>query len=249
MREEEDIVAGKHAVVEALRSGRTINKLWIAESAQKHVITPIIQEAKKAGVPVQHVDKRKLDQIAAGINHQGVVAQTAPYDYVDVGDILTSATEKGESPFLLLLDEIEDPHNLGSILRTAECTGVHGVIIPKRRSVGVTATVTKTSAGAAEHVPVARVTNMAQTIDALKGKGLWIAGADAGANQFIYETDLSIPLAVVIGSEGKGIGRLIKEKCDFLVKLPMFGHINSLNASVAAAVFMYEVVRQRRFDS
>jgi 23S rRNA (guanosine2251-2'-O)-methyltransferase len=243
---EEEIVAGKHAVIEALRSGRTLNKVWIAESAQKHVITPVISEAKKIGVIIQYVDKRKLDQLAAGINHQGVVAQVAPYDYVEVDDLLAAAKAKDETPFLLLLDEIEDPHNLGSILRTAECTGVHGVIIPKRRSVGVTATVSKTSAGAAAYVPVARVTNMAQTIEALKEEGIWVAGADASADQFAYESDLKMPLAIVIGNEGKGIGRLVKEKCDFLVKLPMYGQLNSLNASVAAAVIMYETVRQRR---
>jgi 23S rRNA (guanosine2251-2'-O)-methyltransferase len=243
---EEEIVAGKHAVMEALRSGRTLNKLWISETAQKHMVAPIISEAKKVGVIIQYVDNRKLDQSAAGINHQGVVAQVAPYTYAELDDLLEKAKAKDETPFLLLLDEIEDPHNLGSIIRTAECTGVHGVVIPKRRSAGVTATVSKISAGAAEHVPVARVTNMAQTIEALKAKGIWVAGADAAAHQFAYESDLKMPLAIVIGSEGKGIGRLVKEKCDFLIKLPMYGQLNSLNASVAAAVIMYEAVRQRR---
>ncbi len=245
---EEEIVAGKHAVMEAMRSGRAMNKLWISESAQKHIIAPILTEAKKLSIVTQYVDKRKLDQMASGINHQGVVAQVAPFDYVDVDDIIAAAHAKNETPFIIILDEIEDPHNLGSILRTAECTGVHGVIIPKRRAVGVTATVSKISAGAAAHVPVARVTNIAQTIEALKAQGIWVAGADAAANQFVYEADLKMPIAVVIGSEGKGIGRLVKEKCDFLIKLPMYGQINSLNASVAAAVLMYDAVRQRHIQ-
>jgi 23S rRNA (guanosine2251-2'-O)-methyltransferase len=243
--EEQEVIAGKHSVLEALRSGRTINKIWVAEQAQKQLTQPIIAEAKQNGVIVQFVDKRKLDQMAGGVQHQGVVAQVAPHAYVEVDDILARAAERGEEPFILILDEIEDPHNLGSILRTADCTGVHGVIIPKRRSVGLTATVSKTSAGAVEYVPVARVTNISQTIEELKEKGVWIAGADVGATQPIYQTNLNLPLAIVIGNEAKGIGRLIKENCDFLLKLPMFGKINSLNASVAASVFMYEVVRQR----
>jgi 23S rRNA (guanosine2251-2'-O)-methyltransferase len=241
----EDLIGGKHSVLEALRSGRTVNKIWIAEQAQKQLTQPIIAEAKQNGVIVQFVDKRKLDQMAEGLQHQGVVAQVAPYEYVEVDDLLARAAERNEEPFLLILDEIEDPHNLGSILRTADCTGVHGVIIPKRRSAAVTATVSKTSAGAVEYVPVARVTNLAQTIEQLKERGVWIAGADVGAKAPIYQTNLNLPLAIVIGNEGKGIGRLIREKCDFLLQLPMFGRINSLNASVAASVFMYEVVRQR----
>lgn len=243
--DEQEVLAGKHSVLEALRSGRSINKIWIAEQAQKQLTQPIIAEAKQNGVIVQFADKRKLDQMAAGVQHQGVVAQVAPQAYVEVDDILARAAERGEEPFILILDEIEDPHNLGSILRSADCTGVHGVIIPKRRSVGLTATVSKTSAGAVEYVPVARVTNISQTIEELKEKGVWVAGADVGATQPIYETNLNLPLAIVIGNEAKGMGRLIKERCDFLLKLPMFGKINSLNASVAASVFMYEVVRQR----
>lgn len=242
---EEEMIAGKHSVLEALRSGRTINKIWIADNAQKHLTLPILAEAKAAGVIVQTADKRKLDQMAEGVQHQGVVAQVAAYAYAEVDDLIARAKEKGEQPFLLLLDEIEDPHNLGSILRTAECTGVHGIIIPKRRAVGLTATVSKTSAGAVEYVPVARVTNLAQTIEDLKERGVWIAGADVDAKQELYRNDFTIPIAIVIGNEGRGIGRLIKQKCDFLVKLPMFGQLNSLNASVAASVFMYEVVRQR----
>jgi len=241
----EEFIGGKHSVLEALRSGRTINKIWIAEQAQKQLTQPIIAEAKQNGVIVQFADKRKLDQMAAGVQHQGVVAQVAAYEYVEVEDLLAKAAEKGEQPFLLILDEIEDPHNLGSILRSADCTGVHGVIIPKRRSVGLTAAVSKTSAGAVEYVPVARVTNLAQTIEQLKERGLWIAGTDVDAKQHVYATNLNLPIAIVIGNESKGVGRLIKEKCDFLLKLPMFGQINSLNASVAASVLMYEVVRQR----
>lgn len=241
----EDMIAGRHSVLEALKSGRSINKIWIAENAQKHQIQPIVAEAKNIGIVVQFVDKRKLDQMVENVPHQGIVAQVAAYDYVEVDDILERARAKGQAPFILLLDEIEDPHNLGSILRTADCAGVHGVIIPKRRSVGLTATVSKTSAGAVEYVPVAKVTNLAQTIEELKEKGVWIAGADVQAAGSLYQTDFTLPIAIVIGNEGKGIGRLIKEKCDFRVQLPMYGQINSLNASVAASLFMYEVVRQR----
>ncbi|MGZ9587210.1 23S rRNA (guanosine(2251)-2'-O)-methyltransferase RlmB [Paenibacillus marinisediminis] len=243
----EEIIAGKHSVMEALRSGRTINKIWIAEQAQKHLTQPIIAEAKKAGIIVQAADKRKLDQMAEGVQHQGVVAQVSAYDYVEVDDILARAEARGEKPFLLLLDEIEDPHNLGSILRTADCTGVHGIVIPKRRSVGLTATVSKISAGAVEYVPVARVTNLAQTIEELKERGIWIVGTDVSASEDIYDTNVfDAPVALVIGNEGKGMGRLIRESCDVLLKLPMAGQINSLNASVAAGIFMYEVVRRRR---
>lgn len=245
---QDELIAGKHPVLEALRSGREINKIWIAEGSQKSVSQSITAEAKKQGIVVQFVDKRKLDSMAQGVAHQGVIAQAAAFAYVEVEELLEIAKSKNETPFLLLLDEIEDPHNLGSILRTAECTGVHGVIIPKRRAAGLTATVLKTSAGAAEHVPVARVTNLAQTIDKLKEAGVWVAGTDLSAKQDVYKTKFDMPLAIVIGNESKGMGRLIKEKCDFLVKLPMLGQLNSLNASVAAGVLMYEVVRQRRSE-
>ncbi|MFF2890675.1 23S rRNA (guanosine(2251)-2'-O)-methyltransferase RlmB [Paenibacillus sp. NPDC057967] len=245
---QDELIAGKHPVLEALRSGREINKIWIAEGSQKSVTQSITAEAKKQGIVVQFVDKRKLDSMAQGVAHQGVIAQAAAFAYVEVEELLEIAKSKDETPFLLLLDEIEDPHNLGSILRTAECTGVHGVIIPKRRAAGLTATVLKTSAGAAEHVPVARVTNLAQTIEKLKEAGVWIAGTDVSAKQDVYKTKFDMPLAIVIGNESKGMGRLIKEKCDFLVKLPMLGQLNSLNASVAAGVLMYEVVRQRRSE-
>lgn len=244
--ESQEWIAGKHPVMEALRSGREINKIWVAEQAQKNA-QPIILEAKKAGLIVQIVDKRKLDQMVEGMAHQGVVAQAAAHRYFEVDELLERAKDSGAMPFFLLLDEIEDPHNLGSILRTAECTGVHGVIIPKRRSASLTATVTKTSAGAVEYVPVARITNMAQTIDKLKEAGVWVAGADVGAERDVFASGMKfdMPLAIVIGNEAKGIGRLIREKCDFLIKLPMHGQLNSLNASVAAGVLMYEVLRQR----
>lgn len=243
---EEEWIAGKHSVIEALKSGRTINKIWLAEQAQKHLVQPIIAEAKKAGVIVQQADKRKLDQMVPGIQHQGVVAQAAPYAYAEVEDLLASAAAKGQAPFLILLDEIEDPHNLGSILRTADCTGAHGVIVPKRRSASITATVSKTSAGAVEYVPVARVSNLGQTIDRLKEAGIWVVGTDVEAKEPVFGNNVFTgPVAVVIGNENKGMGRLIREKCDVLVKLPMEGRINSLNASVAAGVVMYEVLRGR----
>lgn len=242
----EEWIAGKHALMEALRAGRTINKIWIAENAQKQAVQPVVAEAKRAGITVQFVDKRKLDQLVPGVPHQGVIGQAAPFAYAEVEDMLAAAEAKGEAPLLLLLDEVEDPHNLGSMLRTAECAGVHGVILPKRRSASVTAAVSKTSAGAAEYVPVARVTNLARTVDDLKRRGLWIAGAAGESGQDVYRCDLSVPLALVIGNEHKGIGRLVREKCDFLVRLPMRGRIQSLNASVAAGILMYEALRQRR---
>lgn len=240
-------IAGKHSVIEALQSGRTINKIWISSQTQKHLIASIITEAKKVGTVVQTVDKRKLDQMVGEVKHQGVVAQVAAHKYVNLEDILAHAEHKGEAPFLLLLDEIEDPHNLGAILRTADCTGVHGVVIPKRRSVGLTATVAKTSAGAIEYVPVAQVTNLVQTMQQLKERNIWIIGTDTSATQDIYEAELfSLPIALVIGNENEGMGRLVREHCDLLYKLPMVGRISSLNASVAAGIFMYEVARRRR---
>lgn len=250
MMEEEEWIGGKHSLLEAMRAGRTINKIWVAEGAQKHLTLPIIAEAKKHGIVIQHVDKRKLDQMVPDLEHQGVVAQAAPYAYVEVEDILAKAEAKGEVPFLLLLDEIEDPHNLGSILRTAECTGVHGVVIPKRRSAAVTSTVSKTSAGAVEYIPVARVTNLVQTINQLKEAGVWVVGTDVAASEEIYNSGnvLNGPVAIVIGNENKGMGRLVRENCDVLIKLPMAGKLNSLNASVAAGVVMYEVLRRRQSD-
>lgn len=248
--EDQEWIAGKHSLLEALRAGRTINKIWVAEGAQKHLTQPIMAEAKNRGIVVQFVDKRKLDQMVPDMQHQGVVAQAAPYAYVDVEDLLGKAAEKDEPPFLLVLDEIEDPHNLGSILRTAECTGVHGVIIPKRRSAAVTATVSKTSAGAVEYVPVARVTNLVQTIEQLKQSGVWVVGTDVQAKEEMYQggSIFTGPVAIVIGNENKGMGRLVRETCDVLLKLPMNGQLNSLNASVAAGVVMYEVLRRRRTE-
>lgn len=241
---DEEVIAGRHPVLEAIRSGRAIHKLMVSSTA--HGLEQVLSEAKRSRIVVQKVDKRKLDQVASGVRHQGVVALAAEREYADLDDLFAVAERSGEPPLFLLLDEIEDPHNLGSILRTVDGAGAHGVIIPKRRSAGLTAAVAKASAGAVEHVPVARVANLAQTIDVLKERGVWVAGADASAERDVYATDLKLPLAIVIGNEGKGLGRLVRERCDFLLKLPMFGTINSLNASVAAALLLYETVRQRR---
>lgn len=243
--EGEQYLAGKHPVLEALKAGRALNKIWLSNQAQKNLVQPILEEAKGRGVVVQYADKRKLDSLAPGIQHQGVVAQAAAVSYAEPEELLARAAERGEAPLIVLLDEVEDPHNLGSILRSVDCTGAHGVIVPKRRSASLTAVVAKTSAGAVEYVPVARVSNLAQTIDRLKEAGVWIAGAAGEAKADVYATDLTGPIAIVIGSEGKGLSRLIREKCDFLISLPMFGKLNSLNASVAAGIILYEAVRQR----
>lgn len=240
---DDQYVAGRNAVLETIKSGREINKLWISEGAQKGSIQKIIQAAKERQIVIQYVPRKKLDEMAK--NHQGVIAQIAPYRYYDVDDLFKKAEQNKEAPFFLILDEIEDPHNFGSLMRTADAAGVHGIIIPKRRSVGLTTTVAKASTGAIEYVPVARVTNLARSIDELKERGVWICGTDAGADTDYRELDGTLPIAIVIGSEGKGISRLIKEKCDFLVKLPMKGHVTSLNASVAGALLMYEVYRKR----
>lgn len=247
--EEIEYLAGKHPVMEAMRAGRAMNKIFLSNQAQRHLVQAIMEEAKARGIVVQQVDKRKLDQLAPDTQHQGVVAQVAAAAYADVDDLLERARTRGEDALIVLLDELEDPHNLGSVLRTADCTGVHGVIVPKRRSAGLTAVVAKTSAGAVEHVPVARVSNLVQTMEKLKEAGLWIAGADAGAPDSFYRTKLTGPLAIVIGNEGKGLSRLVREKCDFILSLPMVGQINSLNASVAAGVILYEVLRQRHAPS
>lgn len=240
----EDYIIGRNPVIEVLKSSRDINKIWVAENSLKGQAGQITKLAKERGITINFVPKKKIDQMVEG-NHQGVVAQVAAYEYVHIDDILKVAEERNESPFLLLLDEIEDPHNLGSIMRTADAAGAHGIVIPKRRAVGLTATVAKSSTGAIEHIPVARVTNMARTIDELKDKGVWIVGTDAKGADDYRNLDGKMPLALIIGSEGKGIGRLIKEKCDFLVKMPMVGHVTSLNASVAASLLMYEVYRKR----
>lgn len=246
LKGEEEYLAGKHPILEALKAGRAINKIFMSNQAQRHLVQPIMEEAKARGIVVQQVDKSKLDRLVPDMQHQGVVAQAAAVAYAEVDELLARAAQRGEAPLIVLLDEVEDPHNLGSVLRTADCTGVHGVIVPKRRSAGLTAVVAKTSAGAVEYVPVARVSNLVQTMEKLKEAGLWIAGADAGAKEGFYETNLTGPLAIVIGNEGQGLSRLVRERCDFILSLPMFGQINSLNASVAAGVILYEVVRQRQ---
>ncbi|WP_405054350.1 23S rRNA (guanosine(2251)-2'-O)-methyltransferase RlmB [Tepidibacillus marianensis] len=240
-------IMGKNSVFEALQSERSINKIYIAEGIQKSSLHKLLTLAKMKNIITQYSPKKRLDQMTQNGNHQGIVASVAAYDYVELNEIVTNAKSKEKQPFLVLLDEIEDPHNLGSILRSCDVVGVDGVIIPKRRSVGLTTTVSKTSAGAIEHVPVSRVTNMVQTIDWLKDEGFWIVGTDASAEQMYHEIDYKLPIVIVIGSEGKGISRLLKEKCDFMVKLPMMGHVNSLNASVAAGIMLYEVYRNRGF--
>jgi 23S rRNA (guanosine2251-2'-O)-methyltransferase len=244
MNENKDYIIGKNPVMEALRSERDINKILIAESSQRGQMQQLIQLAKEANVIVQFVPKKKIDQISDE-NHQGVLAYVAAYQYAEMDDLFAAAEKKNEPPFFLLLDEIEDPHNLGSIMRTADAVGAHGIIIPKRRAVGLTATVAKASTGAIEHIPVVRVTNMARTIDELKERGIWIAGTDASGKQDYRQFDGNLPLGLVIGSEGKGMGRLVRDKCDFLINLPMAGKVTSLNASVAAALLMYEVYRRR----
>lgn len=241
----EELILGKNPVIEALRSGRTINKILMAEGVNKNQMGAIFSLAKEQGIVISNANRKKLDQLVGSTNHQGVIASVAAYDYVEVEDILVRAKEKNEPAFVLILDELEDPHNLGSILRTADATGAHGVIIPKRRSVSLTATVAKASAGAIEYVPVARVTNIVRTMEELKEQGVWIAGTDAAGTQDFREGDYSMPLALVIGSEGKGMSRLVRENCDFLYRLPMVGQVTSLNASVAAALLMYEVHRAR----
>lgn len=241
----EDVLIGRNAVIEAIRSGRGINKLLIADGDKEGSVKEVISLAKEQGIVIQFVERSKIEGIAGGLRHQGVLAYVAPVAYSDLETILRAAETKGEAPFLLLLDELEDPHNLGALLRTADATGVHGVLIPKRRSVPLTATVAKTSAGAVEYVPVARIGNIAQTLRKLKDKGFWVAGADMDGSQNYYEADLTGPLVLVVGSEGHGMSRLTKEQCDFIVKMPMVGKINSLNASVAGSILMYESMRQR----
>ena len=241
----EDVLIGRNAVTEALRAGRGINKILLADGDREGQVIEIIALAKERGIILQFVERSKIESVAGGLRHQGVMAYVAPVAYAELDDILRKAEEAGEPPFLLLLDELEDPHNLGALLRTADATGVHGVLIPKRRSVPLTATVAKTSAGAVEYVPVARIGNISQTLKNLKEKGFWVAGADMDGSQNYYEADLTGPLVLVVGSEGKGMGRLTKEQCDFIVKMPMVGKINSLNASVAGSILMYESMRQR----
>ncbi|WP_449622218.1 23S rRNA (guanosine(2251)-2'-O)-methyltransferase RlmB [Robertmurraya sp. Marseille-Q9965] len=240
----QDYIIGKNPVIEVLKSDRDVNKVLIAEGSQKGQMQQVIGLAKERNVMVQFVPKKKIDGLVEG-NHQGVVAQVAAYQYAELDDLFAAAEQKNEAPFFILLDEIEDPHNLGSVMRTADAVGAHGIIIPKRRAVGLTATVAKASTGAIEYIPVVRVNNMAQTIDKLKERGVWIAGTDAKGKEDFRSFDGTMPLGLVIGSEGKGMGRLIRDKCDFLISLPMKGKVTSLNASVAAALLMYEVFRKR----
>jgi 23S rRNA (guanosine2251-2'-O)-methyltransferase len=237
-------IIGKNPVQEALRSGRSINKVLVSDQLQHQASKKLEQLAKENGVIVQKVPKKKIDQLVEG-NHQGVAASVAAYEYSDIEDLFTKAEEKGEAPFFIICDEIEDPHNLGSILRTADASGAHGVIIPKRRSVALTGTVAKTSTGAIEYIPVARVTNLARTIEELKERFVWVVGTDAKGTEDYRQLDGTMPIALVIGSEGKGMSRLTKEKCDWTVSLPMAGKVTSLNASVAASLLMYEVYRKR----
>lgn len=246
MANTEEFVAGRNSVLEALKSGRAINKILLAKGERNGtVIREIMGLAKSRGFVIQETEAGKLDSIAGGIRHQGVLALVPPVEYAEMEDIFKKAEDLGEVPFLVLLDELEDPHNVGAILRTADAAGVHGVLIPKRRSCPLSGTVAKTSAGAVEYVPVARIGNIGQTIDQLKKQGMWIVGADMDGEADYYDADLSGPLVIVVGSEGKGLGRLVKERCDFLVKIPMHGKINSLNASVACSLLLYEAEKQR----
>jgi RNA methyltransferase, trmH family, group 3 len=231
-------------VLEAFRSGKTIDRLYVQEGVADGTLQSILRTAKKTDAVINFVSKDRLNKYAEGDKHQGVVAMAAAYNYADVEDILNAAKEKGESPFIIVLDDIEDPHNLGAIIRTANQAGAHGVIIPKRHAVGLTATVARTSAGAINYTPVAKVTNISRTIEELKEKGIWFACADM-SGELMYNCNLTGAIGLVIGSEGNGVSRLVKEKCDFVVKIPMFGQIDSLNASVAAGVLSYEIVRQR----
>ena len=241
----ENIIEGRNAVLEAFRSGKPIDKLFVLDGCQDGPIRTIVREAKKHDTILQFVTKERLSQISETGRHKGVIAYAAAYEYADVEDMLKLAESKGEDPFLILLDNIEDPHNLGAIIRTANLAGVHGVIIPKRRAVGLTATVAKTSAGALNYTPVAKVTNLAKTMESLKEKGLWFVCADMGGEE-MYDLNLTGPIGLIIGNEGEGVSRLVKETCDFTARIPMNGDIDSLNASVAAGVLAYEIVRQRR---
>lgn len=243
-RVREFVIEGRNAVTEALRSGKTIDKLYILDGCQDGPIMTIKREAAKRDVQIKYVQKERLDQLSETGRHQGVIAQAAAYEYAEVEDILKLARDKGEQPFLVLLDNIEDPHNLGAIIRTANLAGAHGVIIPKNHAAGLTATVARTSAGALNYTPVAKVTNMARTIEELKKEGLWFVCADMDGTT-MYQLDLKGPIGLVIGNEGEGVGRLVKEKCDMVAAIPMQGDIDSLNASVAAGVLAYEIVRQR----
>lgn len=244
MRYSELTLEGRNAVIEAFRAGKTIDKLFVLEHCQEGSMNTIIREAKKKDTIINYVKKERLDQMSETGKHQGVIAYVAAYDYATVDDILERAREKDEQPFIIVLDNIEDPHNLGAIIRTANLAGAHGVIISKHRAAGLTATVAKASAGAINYTPVAKVTNIAKTIEKLKDQGLWFVCADMGGTR-MCDLDLKGPIGLVIGNEGEGVSRLVKEKCDFIASVPMFGDIDSLNASVATGVLAYEIVRQR----
>lgn len=241
----EDLIIGRNAVIEALKSDRTIECIYVSKGELEGSIKVALGLAKERGAVIKEADRRKLDTMCDGLNHQGIIARVTPFKYCEVNDILEYAKSKEEQPFIVILDEIEDPHNLGSIIRTAELCGVHGIVIPKRRNVGVTSTVYKCSAGAIEHMKIAKVTNINSTIDMLKQQGIWIYGADIEGKDYSYNTDFSGACALIIGSEGKGISNLTLKKCDLLVKIPMIGKINSLNASVAGGIMMYEVLKGR----
>ncbi|KAB8127751.1 23S rRNA (guanosine(2251)-2'-O)-methyltransferase RlmB [Gracilibacillus oryzae] len=238
-------IGGKNTVIEVLQSGRTVEKVFLIENLNQGLARKIESMAKKANATVQRVPKKRLDQLLEGGNHQGIAALVSAYEYKTLDDLFDVAESREEAPFFLILDEVEDPHNLGSILRTADATGAHGVIIPKRRAVGLTATVAKTSVGAIEHIPVVRVTNIVQTIKELKEKNVWVVGTEAEATEEYRKLDGTLPLALVIGNEGNGMSRLVRENCDWTINLPMRGHVSSLNASVAASILMYEVYRKR----
>ena len=244
MAYEEILIEGRNAVIEALRSGRSADKLYILDGCQDGPISTIKREARKTDVIIKYVEKERLDQLSQTGKHQGVILITAAYDYSEMEDVFALAESRNEDPFILLLDNIVDPHNLGAIIRTANLAGAHGVVIPKNRAVGLTGTVARTSAGALNYTPVVKVTNMAQTIESLKKKGLWFVCADMGGD-VMYDCNLTGPIGLVIGNEGDGVGRLVKEKCDFVCSIPMKGDIDSLNASVAAGIMSYEIVRQR----
>lgn len=244
MRYQEFTIEGRNAVIEAFRSGKTVDKLFVLEHCKEGSMNTIIREAKKHDTIINYVKKERLDQMSETGHHQGVIGYIAAYEYATVDDILENAAKKGESPFVILLDDIEDPHNLGAIIRTANLAGAHGVIIPKHRAAGLTATVVKTSAGAINYTPVAKVTNISKTIDELKKQGMWFVCADMGGTN-MYQLDLKGSIGLVIGNEGKGVSRLVRENCDFVASIPMFGDIDSLNASVATGVLAYEIVRQR----
>lgn len=241
----ENIIQGRNSVIEALKSDRTIEQILIAKGDMEGSIGLIVSLAKEKGVVIKEVERKKLDRMSNAGNHQGVIAVVTPYKYCSVEDILKYAEVRGEKPLILILDEIEDPHNFGAIIRTAEISGVHGIIIPKRRSVGITPVVYKTSSGALEHMMISKVTNINTVIDELKSQGIWVYGADMDGERFCFEEKLDGAVALIIGNEGKGISKLTKEKCDVLIKIPMLGKINSLNASVAAGIIMYEVVKQK----